>query len=365
MIDDNEEEEEEEEEEEGNELEAPPSPSASPIPSPALEETQKHRPTTLNLTAPGTQVRVGAAGRALRPPRVSAPHAPGPAEEERGLCGVQRGKGLRRGWLCPGGGLRAAPTLGRWAPGAPAGREGQRWCWLQLRSGRAELGMLGMGLCGACVLPAGPWPRGSGGPHPHVRGERGVRDVSGWRRAAGGCWLWAQRVSRASPARHTCVRMGAGAGVRVQGCLCAPCPSFSIPGAGLQGSPGVGGPPAGVALQGCPCVPARTRVRCRPCAAAPPQCVGSRVRCCLHPAALPWCRGAFRILGPPPGRAPHAAGAGEAVGGLGVLARPAQEGDKAPGPSPRACQPRCTAPRWDALEKPDPAGHPGPLSLRA
>ncbi|XP_061876379.1 C-Jun-amino-terminal kinase-interacting protein 2 [Colius striatus] len=55
MIDDNEEEEEEEEEEEGNELEAPPSPSASPIPSPALEETQKHRPTTLNLTAPGTQ----------------------------------------------------------------------------------------------------------------------------------------------------------------------------------------------------------------------------------------------------------------------------------------------------------------------
>ncbi|TRZ06371.1 hypothetical protein HGM15179_020736, partial [Zosterops borbonicus] len=58
MIDDNDdedEEEEEEEEEEGNGLEAPPSPSASPIPSPALEETQKHRPTTLNLTAPGTQ----------------------------------------------------------------------------------------------------------------------------------------------------------------------------------------------------------------------------------------------------------------------------------------------------------------------
>ncbi|KAM8820199.1 C-Jun-amino-terminal kinase-interacting protein 2 [Eudromia elegans] len=63
MIDDNEEEEEEEEEGgegeqgegEGNGLEAPPSPSASPIPSPAAEETQKHRPTTLNLTAPGTQ----------------------------------------------------------------------------------------------------------------------------------------------------------------------------------------------------------------------------------------------------------------------------------------------------------------------
>ncbi|KAM7057116.1 LOW QUALITY PROTEIN: C-Jun-amino-terminal kinase-interacting protein 2 [Acridotheres tristis] len=55
MIDDNDDDEEEEEEEEGNELEAPPSPSASPIPSPALEETQKHRPTTLNLTAPGTQ----------------------------------------------------------------------------------------------------------------------------------------------------------------------------------------------------------------------------------------------------------------------------------------------------------------------
>ncbi|XP_068024226.1 C-Jun-amino-terminal kinase-interacting protein 2 isoform X1 [Melanerpes formicivorus] len=51
MIDDNEEE--EEEEEEGNE--APLSPSASPVPSPVLEETQKLRPTTLNLTAPGTQ----------------------------------------------------------------------------------------------------------------------------------------------------------------------------------------------------------------------------------------------------------------------------------------------------------------------
>uniref|UniRef100_A0A8C5JUG5 SH3 domain-containing protein n=1 Tax=Junco hyemalis TaxID=40217 RepID=A0A8C5JUG5_JUNHY len=60
MIDDNDDDDdEEEEEEEGNELEAPPSPSASPIPSPALEETQKHRPTTLNLTAPGTQVRPG------------------------------------------------------------------------------------------------------------------------------------------------------------------------------------------------------------------------------------------------------------------------------------------------------------------
>ncbi|XP_066038687.1 C-Jun-amino-terminal kinase-interacting protein 2 isoform X1 [Chamaea fasciata] len=59
MIDDNDDddddEEEEEEEEEGDGPEAPPSPSASPIPSPALEETQKHRPTTLNLTAPGTQ----------------------------------------------------------------------------------------------------------------------------------------------------------------------------------------------------------------------------------------------------------------------------------------------------------------------
>ncbi|KYO27102.1 C-Jun-amino-terminal kinase-interacting protein 2 [Alligator mississippiensis] len=52
MIDDNEE---EEEEEEGNELDAPPSPSASPIPSPATEDTQKTRPTTLNLTVPGTQ----------------------------------------------------------------------------------------------------------------------------------------------------------------------------------------------------------------------------------------------------------------------------------------------------------------------
>ena len=67
MIDDNEEEEEEEEgegeeeeEEEGDALEAPPSPSASPIPSPpALEDTQKLRPTTLNLTAPGTQVGPG------------------------------------------------------------------------------------------------------------------------------------------------------------------------------------------------------------------------------------------------------------------------------------------------------------------
>ncbi|XP_015276149.1 PREDICTED: C-Jun-amino-terminal kinase-interacting protein 2 [Gekko japonicus] len=54
MIDDNEEEEEEEEEGTGLE-EAPPSPSASPIPSPTLGETQKHRPTTLHLTATGTQ----------------------------------------------------------------------------------------------------------------------------------------------------------------------------------------------------------------------------------------------------------------------------------------------------------------------
>nr|XP_028602503.1 C-Jun-amino-terminal kinase-interacting protein 2 [Podarcis muralis] len=50
MIDDN------EEEEEGNGLEeVPSSPSGSPIPSPTPEETQKHRPTTLNLTVTGTQ----------------------------------------------------------------------------------------------------------------------------------------------------------------------------------------------------------------------------------------------------------------------------------------------------------------------
>ncbi|XP_077196685.1 C-Jun-amino-terminal kinase-interacting protein 2 [Paroedura picta] len=54
MIDD--EEEEEEEEEEGTRLEeAPPSPSISPIPLPTPGETQKHRPTTLQLAAPGTQ----------------------------------------------------------------------------------------------------------------------------------------------------------------------------------------------------------------------------------------------------------------------------------------------------------------------
>ncbi|XP_063164716.1 C-Jun-amino-terminal kinase-interacting protein 2 [Candoia aspera] len=50
MIDDNE----EEEEEEGPE-EAPPSPSGSLIPSPTLEDTQKLRPTTLNLTVTSTQ----------------------------------------------------------------------------------------------------------------------------------------------------------------------------------------------------------------------------------------------------------------------------------------------------------------------
>ncbi|XP_029472015.1 C-Jun-amino-terminal kinase-interacting protein 2-like isoform X2 [Rhinatrema bivittatum] len=52
MIDDNDD---EEEDDEGNEMEAPPSPSVSPIPSPSCEETQKIRPTTLNLTAPGSQ----------------------------------------------------------------------------------------------------------------------------------------------------------------------------------------------------------------------------------------------------------------------------------------------------------------------
>uniref|UniRef100_A0A8C6Z4W0 Mitogen-activated protein kinase 8 interacting protein 2 n=1 Tax=Nothoprocta perdicaria TaxID=30464 RepID=A0A8C6Z4W0_NOTPE len=81
MIDDNEEEEEVEEVEEGEEgagegtgLEAPPSPSASPIPSPAAEETQKHRPTTLNLTAPGTQV---SRGRRARPRATGHPWAKG------------------------------------------------------------------------------------------------------------------------------------------------------------------------------------------------------------------------------------------------------------------------------------------------
>ncbi|XP_039189339.1 C-Jun-amino-terminal kinase-interacting protein 2 isoform X1 [Crotalus tigris] len=54
MIDDNEEEEEEEEEEEGLE-EAPPSPSGLLIPSPSPEDTQKIRPTTLNLTVTSTQ----------------------------------------------------------------------------------------------------------------------------------------------------------------------------------------------------------------------------------------------------------------------------------------------------------------------
>lgn len=75
MIDDNDDddEDEEEEEEEGNELEAPPSPSASPIPSPALEETQKHRPTTLNLTAPGTQVSLGGRRCPLPTPGVTVP----------------------------------------------------------------------------------------------------------------------------------------------------------------------------------------------------------------------------------------------------------------------------------------------------
>ncbi|RLV64438.1 hypothetical protein DV515_00017491 [Chloebia gouldiae] len=79
MIDDNDDdddEEEEEEEEEGNELEAPPSPSASPIPSPALEETQKHRPTTLNLTAPGTQVRPGWPQVSSPPPGSVSPSPP-------------------------------------------------------------------------------------------------------------------------------------------------------------------------------------------------------------------------------------------------------------------------------------------------
>lgn len=54
MIDDNEE---EEEEEEGLE-EAPPSPSGLLIPSPTPEDTQKLRPTTLNLTVTSTQVRL-------------------------------------------------------------------------------------------------------------------------------------------------------------------------------------------------------------------------------------------------------------------------------------------------------------------
>lgn len=51
MIDD----EDDEEEEEDADPDAPPSPSASPPPSPTLG-TLKSRPTTLNLTAPVSQV---------------------------------------------------------------------------------------------------------------------------------------------------------------------------------------------------------------------------------------------------------------------------------------------------------------------
>lgn len=53
MIDDEDEDDEEEEEE--ADPDAPPSPSASPPPSPTLG-TLKSRPTTLNLTAPVSQV---------------------------------------------------------------------------------------------------------------------------------------------------------------------------------------------------------------------------------------------------------------------------------------------------------------------
>ncbi|XP_060100511.1 C-Jun-amino-terminal kinase-interacting protein 2 [Heteronotia binoei] len=66
MIDDNEEEE-EEEEETGLE-EGPPSPSVSPIPSPTPGETQKHRPTTLHLTATGTQDSLNNNSSSCNPP---------------------------------------------------------------------------------------------------------------------------------------------------------------------------------------------------------------------------------------------------------------------------------------------------------
>uniref|UniRef100_A0A8D2LUB0 Mitogen-activated protein kinase 8 interacting protein 2 n=1 Tax=Varanus komodoensis TaxID=61221 RepID=A0A8D2LUB0_VARKO len=80
MIDDNEEEEEEEEEGGGGGdglEEAPPSPSASPIPSPTSEETQKHRPTTLNLTVTGS-----GGCRAAGAHRSPAEAAPGPLSSE-------------------------------------------------------------------------------------------------------------------------------------------------------------------------------------------------------------------------------------------------------------------------------------------
>ncbi|KAL7979784.1 hypothetical protein Chor_008122 [Crotalus horridus] len=71
MIDDNEEEE-EEEEEEGLE-EAPPSPSGLLIPSPSPEDTQKIRPTTLNLTVTSTQVRLSPRLCTARPGGGGAP----------------------------------------------------------------------------------------------------------------------------------------------------------------------------------------------------------------------------------------------------------------------------------------------------
>lgn len=117
-----------------------------------------------------------------------------------------------------------------------------------------------------CMVPSGaparflPGP-GLGGPIPTCRaparaGHPGclwVAEGCEVLRAVAGCGHGERRV----PA--LCV-----AWVRVLGCSCTPRPSFSIPGAGVRASPGVGGSPEAWSRRGVPVSP-----RARVCGASP------------------------------------------------------------------------------------------------
>lgn len=196
-----------------------------------------------------------------------------------------------------------------------------------------------------CMVPSGaparflPGP-GLGGPIPTCRaparaGHPGclwVAEGCEVLRAVAGCGHGERRV----PA--LCV-----AWVRVLGCSCTPRPSFSIPGAGVRASPGVGGSPEAWSRRGVPVSP-----RARVCGASPElPCHRSVWEAACGAACIRLrCHGAGGLLGfwTPPFWEGTACGwgcqgVGEAVGGLGVLAGPAQEGDKAPGLIPSACQP--------------------------
>lgn len=198
---------------------------------------------------------------------------------------------------------------------------------------------------GSAWCPAGPLPAscqaqvwGAPSPRAGLRHERDIRDVSGWQRVARCCGqllaVGTASVVCRPCASHGCACLGARAR-RVP-----PFPSLELG----SGPPlGWGGPRRRGAAGVSPCPHAHA------CAVPAPSCRATAV-CGKPRAVLPasgcvaMVPGGFWDSGPPPFWEGTACGwgcqgVGEAVGGLGVLAGPAQEGDKAPGLIPSACQP--------------------------